>query len=462
MIMLSGEKIVGVYNGVQSDIETRDIFPHGEAGTNAFVQWWNETNCLVLATAASGFRSIGLESLANVQTAAGIRGGCNEDGLFIALDKQLPEGSWTGGQCDFYYVGTIDRQFQNNPSLPFEIGLPGILGPIEEIRPNPNGSGSYSVEYRTRGSANYIPVPGGGTVSSINPIIGINGVALVPRDGQQDVCGDNPLFVSEYEVPPNEPAPPQVGDIVVPSQDVTIQYDYGEGLQPVTFEFADLVFAGARGLIGAINGIPFRLGPDGVITSSEPGDTDGLASTPEEEVLDKLEEELDEPIDGEIVVPICNDEPLTTPYMGEGLEGIRELILASTLSIASQIDAICQCQSGAVQLSPRTQLTQGEVGPGEVIIFPLPDKSVIVELEVSGNDNAVRVMKLAGDNSEGKYGFISFGNDVQGLQTFYSPFNVFFRKTSYAVSGFDRPVNRVRLSLTRGLSYNLFVITEVD
>lgn len=458
--MLSGEKLVGVFNQGAAEMEVRGDFPMGSDGFTAFQSWWLETNCVTMATVASGFRSIGLRGLANFQTAKSLEYGCNEEGGIARFDKVPPPGSFSGGQCAILYFVEYSWTLENSGVF---TGAGNFLGPItkgellgpDEIPGSPNQYGRARIEF-DGGSQEAFPTSG----SSSDPLVAFAITNVTPDGGGADVCGDNPDFAPDFEDPDNPAIAPAVGAVIRAAQDLTIQQDYGRGVEDIAFEIGELIFAGARGLTTSINGVPIRMSGDGYIYAGEPDPVQGEETFGTEEALEEIDEKLEEVISGELDVQDCDEQMQLIPYSGNGFLGLQSLILAQTEALAFKIDSLCGCEPSTPTLGPRTQLTQGVVGINDVIVANLPAMTRIVEIEIFGDENRVRILRPAGALREGKYGFYSFGFSSGGNDVYKEPRPLFYLNNCVMLPESLIPFEKLRLSLTTGLSYNVHIYAE--
>lgn len=438
--------------------------------------------CDIARAAESGYRRLNLLSHATYMMASRANAGCN---AFPNGTGMIPfKGQFKGGQCDAVYIATIDRKFKNTPSSVFTSASPHVRGPIAEFRPIQGGSGSYSVEYRRQGSQVWQPVSGGGSVSPVNPVIGINGVSLVREDGKADDCGS---IGGESTVPPpvNLPPPPSVGDVIYAPTWVNVSSSQDNDTFKFSVPIGAVIFGGEFGISFDVGGVGVRIGEGGSVqvgpfSGDEGYDPGGPSESPYLPGLDGIEdairdansdsllqledmerdlEKISETVSlmfprmqGSFYAVNCQDEELEFPYDGVGFRGVESIMYAALRAIAVSPANICTAEDGGA-LGPLQLLATGAVQSGHeyrVVLLPSDIRRVTVSVEPGAHSH---IYVLAGEGSAGNFGWLGAGPYLDGEVVSLRNMQISTQKV-----GVDIPESgwAVRLTMNRGVEYSVF------
>jgi hypothetical protein len=376
---------------------------------------------------------------------------CAEDGN---VSKTLPpQPEFDGGQCPTIYQVTVNV---SGTTLNFDFG-PTALGPIGGVRIEPGSATSEPFNDQVILTSN-----GGATEQVVTSSASVGGEKLTGAtitdtttvDGSPDNCGDPPA-------PPVDRTPPPA-NILEQDTNITINNNDGTDITfPLNFvniapsfdASADITIAPSFD-ITLEDGEKIRANPDGTIEALD-NINDKI-----DEIQEGVEELLDQELPTEILIlprGVCID--------GEG-EVVQELIIvpAGTVDTA-QVQRFLDSANKLVDLCPfddpenvsPSVLLQGTSGINDVRFIPISTdvRSVYLEIEDPIPDYLGQY-KLAGKQSEAKYGHLGLGHFVGGEELYGHPEYVFTKHTYYRIPQNKLDSPGIRLSLQRDLVFKLW------
>lgn len=427
----------------------------------ALADWWNSTNCDVMDWAESGLRALGLEALANRQRSFKSQAGCE-----IPLGGGYPRGyqppNFPGGQCP----GTKYRFFVSwTTILPDGGGNDNaeMWGPVDglEVIPNPNFGNSFLLRLLGR-SSNGSPRSVTFASASNGTLFSSFQVDSVTVESGPDDCGDKEGGGPSYPPPGNLPSPPSVGDTFGEPSYVPTTVPINGTDVPIDIEFGPPSFLGKDGIRVPINGVPIDISPDGGITVPDTLDSDESPGENVNTKLDEILEKLEEEIGGELTAIGCDGEPTSAQYLGVGLQGLNAAIQTGFALRSAALTQLCPV-GGDVALQEVELLgTSVPFGVSEVKTVSLPSDAREMYIEVTGDPPGLRVFKLAGNESEARFGFWSVRYDNGNDDFSEAPTEIFTRMATMSLPSANGRDRSVRISLKSGLGYSLFIQREVS
>lgn len=435
--------------------------PLSDTNVAALQEWWNRNNCNVMDWAESGLRGLGLEGLANRQRSFKAASGC-ESVLADGYPKRYAPPNFPGGQCPGSRYDVTSSWTQSSPG--FEgTATNDLFGPIEglEVVPNPNFGNSELLQLVGRtstGAEQRI------TLSSANnnrTFASFQVDSIVVLSGP-DNCGDRPGGGPTYPPAGSLPPPPSVGDTFGDSQDIPSTVPINGVDVPIDLEFGPPEFLGKDGIRVPINGVPIDISPDGGINIPGGLDSDESPIDTIDNKLDEILEKLEEEIGGELTTISCDGETVTASYLGVGLQGLNAGLQTGFALRSSALTQLCPV-GGDINLQDAELLsTSVPFGPSEVKSVSLPEDAKELYIEVTGDPPGLRIFKLAGNDSEARYGFWSVTYDNGNDSFTEAPIEIFTRMATISLPPSNGRSRSVRVSLKSGLGYSLFIQREVS
>ena len=425
-------------------------------------EWWRVNNCRVMAAGESGLRALGLNALANRQAAMRAQNGCYLDppSGFVGEAGEPP---MRGGQCPgTRYRVRITVRIDGGAPIPASTSAFGPLsGPaIESISTGNNREAVILRGFTSSGNLNVQQMISGTDNQRLSDLVV---TSLEVTNGGPDDCGDQP-FDDSVQYPPGKelPEPPSVGDEVAPKAPFDVDITINDIDVPITIEVGPGFFGGDKGTRVDVNGRPYDILPDGGVSVPDNGEEDLPPGVSLADKIEELQEELEKEISGSLSTILCDGEEVSASYSGTGLLGLQAMIETAFNLRTSSFLSLC-AEGLEIGLGPPQLISsKPSVGVGEVDVIAISTSVRLCLLVVTGNPPGLRVFKLAGDQSEARFGFWSVVN-VDGNEGYSEkPCEVFVRNSSLPCPnpyGLDRSV---RISLKPGLGYSLFGMQEVS
>lgn len=435
--------------------------PLSPTNVAALKEWWDRNNCDVMDWAESGLRGLGLEGLANRQRSFKAQSGC-ESVLDDGYPKRYAPPNFPGGQCPGTRYDITSSWTQSSPG--FEGSTTNdLFGPIEGlvVIPNPNFGNSELLTLVGRTSS--------GAVNSIVLSSANNGRTftsfqidnIVVLSGP-DNCGDRPGGGPTYPPAGSLPPPPSVGDSFGDPQDIPSTVPINGTDVPIDLEFGPPEFLGKDGIRVPINGVPIDISPDGGITVPDTLDSDEGPVDNVNTKLDEILERLEEQISGELTSIGCDGEPSSASYFGVGLQGLNAAIQTAFALRSSGLTQLCPVGGDVALQEVELLSTSVPFGASEVKTVSLPSDAREMYIEVTGDPPGLRVFKLAGNESEARFGFWSVRFDNGNDDFSEAPTEIFTRMATMSLPPSNGRDRSVRISLKSGLGYSLFIQREVQ
>ena len=418
--------------------------------------------CDLAAAAERGYRDLGGAAQAHVVAIGRRLLGCYDDPQpDLSVDPKTV--SFMGGQC--VGVGYIVEYEFTTTRFPGSInsGSNTLVGPIVgfEVRTdtgNPNLEALWIVH---NGGASELFVVNTSLEGAADDFESYYFTSIERADSQPDSCGDPPdggIYPPGTDL--GDPVAP--GGQIGPKQVITLTLQDGQNSFDTGIEVKEITWNPDDNIVVDLDGLGrFKISPDGVI---EQDDTTALDKSPGyDELLDEVEQtktELDASFDIDVTGFSCFAPPFNINFTGTGISGMMQSIGSMFQGLYISNLERCPNPNAAAQLAPRVQIASGTSDGVTVITQAIASNVVQVQLEITNLPPSLRVFKLSGSQSEGRFGNWAVGT-VEGGEVVVPPPTQILSPHSLLDIGENPGKDReIRLSLATGLNWILYSVEE--
>lgn len=412
--------------------------------------------CDVAALAESGYRSLGLNNLANQLAVGRARANCymgtppsdftGEPGLGNAFP---------GGQCEGVLY-QVDFRFQIEGSG-ISQGSTAQLGPIVRFAEAPFGQFPNALQLIHGDGA-------GGLVNSqlqgltaTQTIAFAEFIGITRLDGLPDDCGDIQAPETTFQPGVELPPPPAPGQIIRQRELVEITIDIGGNPTPVSVEVGPVTFDPDRGIQIPIPGGCLDLLPDGGIQLEDIVDIADLAQTAANGVgIAQNQSDIEEvkacvcsEISATITSEFCDGGTIVNEVTGTGLQAVMSAISANNGANNNLAGQYCSVLGGGADDVVPTELISYSLVLGNETGSPVAVASDVLSVRVSvsvGDEFPFVYRGTVNNDAQGRFGQVFFGEAIGPRISWSEPRLMYLQDCIFDVPAFTGNDRFVRYS----------------